>query len=88
MIEVRNLYKSYRVDGGWNHVLKNICIKFPSDKNIGILGLNGAGKSTLLRLIGGVESPDKGEIYRDINISWPIGFSGGIRRQSNQLRLE
>lgn len=78
MIDIHNLSKSYRVTNRWHCVLDNISICFPSDRNIGILGLNGAGKSTLLRLIGGVESPDKGEIYRDVRVSWPIGFSGGI----------
>ncbi|MGY8815765.1 MAG: ABC transporter ATP-binding protein [Gammaproteobacteria bacterium] len=56
----------------------DISIQFPSHRNIGILGLNGSGKSTLLRLIGNVEPTDTGEIYRDVKVSWPIGFSGGI----------
>jgi capsular polysaccharide transport system ATP-binding protein len=78
MIDIRHLSKSYRVSHGWNKVLDDISITFPSNRNIGILGLNGTGKSTLLRLIGNVEPPDKGEIYRDVKLSWPIGFSGGI----------
>jgi len=78
MIDIRNVSKSYRLESGWNTVLDDISICFPSKRNIGILGLNGAGKSTLLRLIGGVEMPDKGEIIRDVYVSWPIGFSGGI----------
>jgi capsular polysaccharide transport system ATP-binding protein len=78
MIDIRHVSKAYRVRHGWNQVLDDISIQFPSDRNIGILGLNGSGKSTLLRLIGNVEPPDKGEIYRDVKVSWPIGFSGGI----------
>ena len=78
MIELKNISKSYRVAHGWHKVLDNISVCLPSNRNIGILGLNGAGKSTLLRIIGNVEPPDKGEIYRDVNVSWPIGFSGGI----------
>ena len=78
MINISNLSKGYPVAKGWHQVLDDISISFPSNRNIGILGLNGSGKSTLLRIIGGVESPDKGEIYRDVKVSWPIGFSGGI----------
>ncbi len=78
MINLVNISKSYRVANGWHQVLDNISVSFPSNKNIGILGLNGSGKSTLLRLIGGVESLDKGTIYRDVQVSWPIGFNGGI----------
>ncbi len=79
MIDIRNVSKSYRLGSGWNHVLDNVSVCFPSKRNIGILGLNGEGKSTLLRIIAGVEAPDKGEIVRDIDLSWPIGFSGGVQ---------
>lgn len=78
MIEIRNISKSYRTASGWNRVLNDISVTFPTGRSVGILGLNGAGKSTLLRLIGGVEPPDQGEIYRDVRLSWPIGFSGGF----------
>jgi capsular polysaccharide transport system ATP-binding protein len=78
MINIRHVSKAYRMSHGWNQVLDDISICLPGDRNIGILGLNGAGKSTLLRLIGNVEPPDKGEIYRDVRVSWPIGFNGGI----------
>jgi len=78
MIDIQNLSKAYRTSNGWNQVLDDISIRFPTNKNVGILGLNGSGKSTLLRLIGNVEPPDKGEIYRYVQVSWPIGFSGGI----------
>jgi capsular polysaccharide transport system ATP-binding protein len=78
MIDIRHVSKAYRIEHGWNQVLDDISIQFPSHRNIGILGLNGSGKSTLLRLIGNVEPTDTGEIYRDVKVSWPIGFSGGI----------
>jgi capsular polysaccharide transport system ATP-binding protein len=78
MIDIKNISKAYRIRHGWNQVLDNISIQFPTHRNVGIMGLNGSGKSTLLRLIGNVEPPDSGEIYRDVKVSWPIGFSGGI----------
>jgi capsular polysaccharide transport system ATP-binding protein len=83
MIEVRNLSKSYRTASGWNRVLNNISFTLPTGRSVGILGLNGAGKSTLLRLIGGVEPADSGEIYRDVTMSWPIGFNGGFLPHSS-----
>ncbi len=79
MIELRHISKSYRVQHGINVVLDDVSVLFPSNRNIGILGLNGAGKSTLLRIIGNVEPPDSGEIYKDVIVSWPIGFTGGIQ---------
>lgn len=78
MIELRRVSKAYRTGSGWNQVLDQVSAVFPSGRNIGILGLNGVGKTTLLKLIGGVEPPDSGEIYRDVTISWPLGFSGAF----------
>ena len=79
MIELVNVSKSYRKGSGWNRVLRDISVTFPTGHSVGILGLNGAGKSTLLRLIGGVEPPDTGIVRRDITVSWPLGFSGGFQ---------
>lgn len=78
MIRLENVSKAYKIGAGRRVVLQNVSATFPTGRSIGILGLNGAGKSTLLRLIGGVEPPDKGRITRDIRVSWPIGFGGGV----------
>ena len=78
MIELKNIFKSYKVGNVWNRVLNDISVTFPTGVSVGVLGLNGAGKSTLLRLIGGTEPPDKGVIRKDIRVSWPIAFSGGV----------
>ncbi len=79
MIEIRNLYKRYHNhhDSPW--VLKDISLTIPSGVSVGLLGRNGAGKSTLLRLIGGMDSPDRGEIIRNSRVSWPIGLAGGFQ---------
>jgi len=78
MIALEHVSKSYRVTHGWHRVLNDVTCRFPKGRNVGILGLNGAGKSTLLRLIGGVEPPDSGDIYRSCSVSWPIAFTGAF----------
>lgn len=78
MITLENVSKSYRAGSGWNTVLDDVSLTLPAGESIGILGLNGAGKSTLLRVIGGIEPPDRGTVRRDVRVSWPIGFSGGV----------
>lgn len=61
-IELKNIQKSYPVDNRTLHVLKGINLHIPEKSITVILGRSGCGKTTLLRLVGGLESPDFGEI--------------------------
>lgn len=79
MIEISNLYKRYHNHHGSDWVLKDINLSIPRNVSVGLVGRNGAGKSTLLRLIGGMDSPDKGSIRRLCKVSWPIGLGGGFQ---------
>ncbi|WP_083387358.1 ABC transporter ATP-binding protein [Salinicola sp. MIT1003] len=79
MIEISNLYKRYHNHHGSDWVLKDINLLIPKNVSVGLIGRNGAGKSTLLRLIGGMDSPDKGSIRRQCKVSWPIGLGGGFQ---------
>ena len=79
MIEVRNVYKRYHNHHGSDWVLRNINFHIPKEVSVGLVGRNGAGKSTLLRLIGGMDVPERGEIFRNCRVSWPIGLSGGFQ---------
>ncbi len=79
MIKIQNLYKRYHNHHGSDWVLKDVNIEVPNNVSVGLVGRNGAGKSTLLRLIGGMDSPDRGRILTDSRISWPIGLSGGLQ---------
>ena len=45
---------------------------------MGIFAPNGTGKTTLINMMAGLEKPDEGEIYRGCNISFPLGFMGGV----------
>lgn len=61
-IELKNVQKSYEVDGRIFPVLSGINLKLPENTITVILGKSGCGKTTLLRLVGGLEEPDEGEI--------------------------
>ena len=78
MIELRNLHKSYRLDGVVKHVARGIDFTFPAGERVALLGGNGAGKSTMLRMIAGSVSPSAGEIVRHGTVSWPVGFAGSF----------
>lgn len=80
MIIVEDVHKRYQTDHGpgkW--VLQGVTFTIPPKLNVGLVGHNGAGKSTLLRLIGGVDTPNRGRIERHCRVSWPMGFGGGVQ---------
>ncbi|WP_247254124.1 ABC transporter ATP-binding protein [Pseudomonas moorei] len=79
MFELRNITKSYLTPKGRRHVFRDLSLKIPAGKNIGLIGRNGSGKSTLMRLLGGADVPDSGTVATDKSISWPVGLSGGFQ---------
>ncbi len=78
MIEIRNMTKSYSVEGGRHYVFRSVSACFPEGANIGIMGPNGGGKSTFLRILGGIDHPDSGSIRTNKTFSWPLGLRGGF----------
>ena len=78
MIELRDLCKTYHVNGVPTVVADHISAVFPSGLSIALLGRNGAGKSSLLRMIAGTMAPTSGRIVSDGAISWPVGFAGSF----------
>lgn len=58
LLECNNLSKRFDT----KNVLKDINLKIPRGKIIGLLGKNGAGKTTLIKLINDLLTPTKGEI--------------------------
>jgi capsular polysaccharide transport system ATP-binding protein len=80
MIVVEDVHKRYMTDhGAGRWVLKALNFTIPPKINVGLVGRNGAGKSTLLRLIGGIDTPTKGQIKRYSRVSWPMGYGGGLQ---------
>ena len=60
-IEFRNVYFSY--NGSDEYVLEDISFTVNSNEKFSVIGENGAGKSTLVKLLLGMYSPTKGDIY-------------------------
>ena len=58
LLECKHLYKEY--DN--KQILKDINLKIPRGRIIGLLGKNGTGKSTLIKLINDLLTPTSGEI--------------------------
>jgi ABC-type lipoprotein export system ATPase subunit len=63
LLEARGLTKSYALGKRSIDVLRGIDLKVQSGEFLAVQGASGAGKSTLLHLLGGLDSPDQGEIW-------------------------
>ncbi len=68
ILECRNLEKSY--DGGRTKALKGVSLSLGKGRIIGLLGPNGSGKTTFIKLINGLLTPEKGELYIG---GYPVG---------------
>jgi putative ABC transport system ATP-binding protein len=64
-LRFHNLTKSYYEGDVQRIVLQNAQAEFRPGEITAILGKSGSGKSTLLNLIGGIDTPDSGQIWLD-----------------------
>ena len=63
MLKVNNIKKTYRRKDKSIEALKDVSFNLDKGEFLIIMGASGSGKSTLLNIIGGLDSPDEGEIY-------------------------
>ncbi len=80
VIEVLNLYKSFKSILSKKEVLKDISFSLNKGEIFGFLGPNGAGKTTTIKILVGLLNPDKGMVKildsnpKDEKIKNKIGF--------------
>ncbi len=64
-IELREVYKSFRVDGRIVTALGGLSLAAAKEEFVTLIGPSGCGKSTLLNIICGLMEPDSGEVLLD-----------------------
>ena len=83
MIEVANVWKSYRSGTRWVDALRGINCRIDRGRFAFIVGPSGSGKSTLLYMLGAIDRPTKGQILvdgRDL-MTMSESMQNGYRRE-------
>ncbi|MDD4980997.1 MAG: ABC transporter ATP-binding protein [Candidatus Omnitrophica bacterium] len=69
MLQAKNIHKVYYNGNKQLEVLRGVNLNIDKGKLIAIVGPSGAGKSTLLHILGGLDTPTRGEvIFEEKNI--------------------
>lgn len=61
-VSIRDLSKSFTLNGRDLNVLRNVNLDVASGQCVAIVGASGSGKTTLLRILAGLETADSGEV--------------------------
>lgn len=65
LISLKNIHKSYPLDGFELEILKGIDLKIEAGEFVAIMGPSGSGKSTLMNILGCLDTPSSGEYLLD-----------------------
>lgn len=65
MIEFKRVKKLYELGGEKIYALDNVSLVLDKGDFVAVVGPSGSGKSTLANIIGGLDTPDSGEVLVD-----------------------
>ena len=65
LIEIKNVSKSYPLDGFDLKILKKISLTIENGEFVAIMGPSGSGKSTLMNILGCLDKPTSGQYLLD-----------------------
>ena len=81
IVQFDRVFKYYQAGGSRIAALKDVSLSLEKKDFVTVMGPSGGGKTTLLNCMGGLDTPDEGEIYLN---GHPL--SGMSDRELTQLR--
>ena len=84
-VTIRQLSKSYTLNGSHLQVLKEINLHIRPGESLAIVGASGSGKTTLLRVLAGLEESDAGEVLVDGKAIRGVGVERAVIFQEPRL---
>ena len=84
-VTVRDLSKSFALNGQRLNVLRNLSLDIRGGEALAIVGPSGCGKTTLLRVLAGLEKPDSGGVLIDGHEVRGVGTERSIIFQEPRL---
>ncbi len=85
MVRVRDLRRTYGSGPAAVHALRGVSFDVPRGELVALKGRSGSGKTTLLNLIGGLDTPDAGEILVDDTDVVGLGESGLLQLRRDRI---
>lgn len=77
---ISDLLFYFKLNGKKFKALENFNLEIKKGEKVGIAGRNGAGKTTLLKLIGGISTPNSGDVVVKGNVVSLIDLSAGFHQ--------
>lgn len=85
MVRVTGLHRSYGTGAAAVHALRGVSFTVPRGELIALKGRSGSGKTTLLNLVGGLDSPDAGQIVVDGTDLATLGENGLLALRRDRI---
>ncbi|MFI2028324.1 ABC transporter ATP-binding protein [Streptomyces buecherae] len=85
MVRVRDLRRTYGSGPAAVHALRGVSFDVPRGELVALKGRSGSGKTTLLNLIGGLDTPDAGEIVVDDTDVVGLGENGLLQLRRDRI---
>ncbi|MFE0512206.1 ABC transporter ATP-binding protein [Streptomyces sp. NPDC058964] len=85
MVRVENVHKSYGHGAAVVHALRGVSFEVPRGELVALKGRSGSGKTTLLNIVGGLDTPDRGQVTVDGRDLAELGESGLLELRRDRI---